>query len=51
MRVKYKIIINSTFYDFLPLYNEMELKGLHFQHEKRKLPLLYLESTGTTLQN
>ena len=32
MRVKYKQVINNTFYDdLLPLDNEMELKGLCFQ--------------------
>ena len=31
MRVKYKQVINNTFYDDLPLDNEMELKGLCFQ--------------------
>ena len=40
MRVKYIKITNNTFYDdFIPLDNEMELKGLCFQQEKMKLPL------------
>ena len=36
MRVKYIKIYNTFYDDFLTLNNEMELKGLCFQHDKNE---------------